>query len=102
MFDEHRREALLVLEFHGVEDTAIGINADKEFLCGFQVFQDLRVAHEIRGREVGLEERRQSNKISNPAAFRLDCRQSFHTIRANEKSKSHETTIQKGSEDDEK
>jgi hypothetical protein len=62
-----------VLEFHGVEDAAIGINADKEFLGGFQVFQDLRVAHEIRGREVGLEERAQSNKISNRRVLQRPC-----------------------------
>ena len=37
MFDKHGREALLVLDFHAVENAAIGIDADKELLGRFEI-----------------------------------------------------------------
>src|SRR6185437_1919334 len=46
MLDEHRRETLLMLDFHAVENAAVGVNADKEFFRGFEIAQYLcRVAH---------------------------------------------------------
>jgi hypothetical protein len=49
MLDEHGREALLVLDLHAVENAAIAVDADKEFLRGFEIFQNLCwVAHKIQ------------------------------------------------------
>ena len=48
MFDEHRREALLVLDLHAVENAAVGVDADEEFLRGFEIAQGLCwVAHKF-------------------------------------------------------
>jgi len=36
MFDEHRRETLLMFDLHAVEDAAVGIDADEELLGRFE------------------------------------------------------------------
>ena len=41
MFDEHRGEALLMFDFHGIEHAAIGINSDKKFLGGLKIAENL-------------------------------------------------------------
>lgn len=41
VFDEHRREALLVLDLHGIEDAAVGVDADEEVVGWTVVAEDL-------------------------------------------------------------
>jgi len=41
VLDEHRRKALLVLDFHAVENTAIGVDADEELFGWFEIAKDL-------------------------------------------------------------
>jgi hypothetical protein len=48
MFDEHRSEALLVLDLHAVEDATVGIDANEQFFRRFGVAQNLcGIAHKI-------------------------------------------------------
>jgi hypothetical protein len=47
MLDEHRSETFLVLDFHAVENAAIGIDADKEFPRGFEIAEDLGGVHAV-------------------------------------------------------
>ena len=41
MLHEHRSEALLVLDFHAVENATVRIDADEEILRGLEVLQNL-------------------------------------------------------------
>src|SRR5205814_7975276 len=50
MLDEHRGETLLVLDLHAVENAAVRVDPDEEFLRGFEVPQDLRRVHTIPSR----------------------------------------------------
>ena len=48
MFDEHRGEALLVFDLHAVEDAAVGVDADEEFLRWLELAQYVCwIAHRI-------------------------------------------------------
>lgn len=52
MLDEHRGEALLVLDLHGIEDAAVGINADKETVGRSELPKDesgIVVGHGMKG-----------------------------------------------------
>src|SRR6185369_17176216 len=70
MFDVHRRETLFVFDLHAVENAAIGVDADKEFLGGFEIFQCLRrVAHKLGGNLAG-KSGAQSNTIWTAATSR--------------------------------
>jgi hypothetical protein len=41
MFYEHGRKTFLVLDFHAVENAAVGVDADEELASGFEIAKDL-------------------------------------------------------------
>jgi hypothetical protein len=45
MFDEHGREALLVLDLHAIEDTAIRVDADEGFFGRAEIPKNLCWIH---------------------------------------------------------
>jgi hypothetical protein len=54
MLDEHRRETLLVLDFHAVENAAVGVDANKGFVRWSEIAQDLcGIAHKNWSPKVG-------------------------------------------------